>query len=265
MRILAALDSVSKELNATPAQVSLAWLLAKGVTAPIASATSVKQLHELLSAVDLKLDARAVALLDEASAGDSADKRARSAAAQADLARLRAGREVRQAVREVSVSDLSFRAAGGAEGARSVCRSISSPTSGGIGVTSISTLMQVGLPLANAALTAGARCSSFGSRARLLRQTLSQRRDSAPRPAACPAPAPSPETISWKCCDAAQLRLFITTTTIGSPCRAIVSNSAMVKPIAPSPTRHSTGRFGCATCAPSDSPSPNPTAPRNRA
>jgi aryl-alcohol dehydrogenase-like predicted oxidoreductase len=73
MKILAALDSVATNLNATPAQVSLAWLLAKGVTAPIASATSAKQLHELLKAVDLKLDAHAVALLDEASAGDVAD------------------------------------------------------------------------------------------------------------------------------------------------------------------------------------------------
>jgi aryl-alcohol dehydrogenase-like predicted oxidoreductase len=74
MRILAALDSVAKEVNATAAQVSLAWLLAKGVTAPIASATSAKQLQELLKAVDLKLDARAVALLDDASAGDAADR-----------------------------------------------------------------------------------------------------------------------------------------------------------------------------------------------
>ena len=73
MKILAALDSVAKNLNATPAQVSLAWLLAKGVTAPIASATSAKQLGELLKAVDLELDAHAVALLDEASAGDVAD------------------------------------------------------------------------------------------------------------------------------------------------------------------------------------------------
>ena len=73
MKILAALDSVAKTLSATPAQVSLAWLLAKGVTAPIASATSAKQLGELLKAVDLKLDAHAVALLDEASAGDVAD------------------------------------------------------------------------------------------------------------------------------------------------------------------------------------------------
>ena len=74
MRILAALDSVSKELNATPAQVSLAWLLAEGGTGPIASATSVKQLHELLEAVDLELDSRSVAVLDDASAGDSADR-----------------------------------------------------------------------------------------------------------------------------------------------------------------------------------------------
>jgi aryl-alcohol dehydrogenase-like predicted oxidoreductase len=74
LRILAALDSVSKDLNATPAQVALAWLLARGVTAPIASATSAKQLHELLQAVDLKLDAQAVALLDAASEGDSVDK-----------------------------------------------------------------------------------------------------------------------------------------------------------------------------------------------
>ena len=74
LRILEALDSVARELSATPAQVSLAWLLARGVTAPIASATSVKQLHELLPAVDLKLDERSLALLDEASAGDSVDK-----------------------------------------------------------------------------------------------------------------------------------------------------------------------------------------------
>ncbi|MEJ1966971.1 MAG: aldo/keto reductase [Gammaproteobacteria bacterium] len=73
-RILGALDSVAKNLNATPAQVSLAWLLAKGVTAPIASATSAKQLQELLKAVDLNLDSPAVALLDEASAGDAVDR-----------------------------------------------------------------------------------------------------------------------------------------------------------------------------------------------
>jgi len=74
LRILAALDAVSKNVGATPAQVSIAWLLARGVTAPIASATSVKQLHELLGAVDLKLDAEAVAMLTAASAGDTVEK-----------------------------------------------------------------------------------------------------------------------------------------------------------------------------------------------
>jgi aryl-alcohol dehydrogenase-like predicted oxidoreductase len=74
LRILGALDSVSREVGATPAQISLAWLLARGVTAPIASATSAKQLQELLGALDLKLDESLLGLLDEASAGDVADK-----------------------------------------------------------------------------------------------------------------------------------------------------------------------------------------------
>ena len=74
LRILGALDSVSQQVGATPAQVSLAWLLARGVTAPIASATSVRQLQELLGALDLKLDSRLLSLLDDASAGDVADK-----------------------------------------------------------------------------------------------------------------------------------------------------------------------------------------------
>jgi aryl-alcohol dehydrogenase-like predicted oxidoreductase len=68
-RILETLDEVAKQYNATPAQVSLAWLLAKPViTAPIASATSVKQLDELLGATRLGLDAAAVQKLDQASA-----------------------------------------------------------------------------------------------------------------------------------------------------------------------------------------------------
>ena len=69
LRILAALDEVSKQYSATPAQVSLAWLLAKPtITAPIASATSVKQLDELLGATRVKLDVSAVQKLDQASA-----------------------------------------------------------------------------------------------------------------------------------------------------------------------------------------------------
>lgn len=71
-RILKALDKVSAELGATPAQVSLAWPVAHGVTAPIASATSLEQLRELIGATELKLSAEAVRLLDEASAVDAA-------------------------------------------------------------------------------------------------------------------------------------------------------------------------------------------------
>jgi len=69
MKILDALDDVARHYHATPAQVSLAWLMARpGVTAPIASATTVDQLQELLRAVTLKLDAEAIRALDEASA-----------------------------------------------------------------------------------------------------------------------------------------------------------------------------------------------------
>lgn len=69
LRILAALDTVAAEYGATPAQVSLAWLRARGVTAPIASATSVAQLEELLPSAELDLDAAAVAVLNAASEG----------------------------------------------------------------------------------------------------------------------------------------------------------------------------------------------------
>ncbi|MFI4972918.1 MAG: aldo/keto reductase [Caulobacterales bacterium] len=67
--ILAALDAVSARLNATPAQVSLAWLMAK-ITAPIASATSVAQLQELVKAADLKLSGADLGQLDAASAAE---------------------------------------------------------------------------------------------------------------------------------------------------------------------------------------------------
>jgi aryl-alcohol dehydrogenase-like predicted oxidoreductase len=68
-RILDALDRVSAAMNATPAQVALAWLIARpSVTAAIASATSLAQFAELALAADLTLDASAIATLDEASA-----------------------------------------------------------------------------------------------------------------------------------------------------------------------------------------------------
>lgn len=67
-RILAALDAVAKDHNATPAQVALAWQMARpGLTAPIASATSVTQFKELAGAAALTLSADAMARLNDAS------------------------------------------------------------------------------------------------------------------------------------------------------------------------------------------------------
>ncbi len=67
-RILDALDGVAGRLHATPAQVSLAWLMAQpGVTAAIASATSLAQLDELIAATRLSLDELDMRELDEAS------------------------------------------------------------------------------------------------------------------------------------------------------------------------------------------------------
>jgi aryl-alcohol dehydrogenase-like predicted oxidoreductase len=67
-RILAALDNVSKSLGATPAQVSIAWIMAQpSIAGPIVSATSVAQLDEIAGAVRLRLDAAALAELDRAS------------------------------------------------------------------------------------------------------------------------------------------------------------------------------------------------------
>ena len=64
-RVLAALDEVAAEAGATPAQVALAWLAAQpGVTAPIASATSLAQLDELLGVLTLELSAEQVRAAD---------------------------------------------------------------------------------------------------------------------------------------------------------------------------------------------------------
>jgi aryl-alcohol dehydrogenase-like predicted oxidoreductase len=68
-KILRALDHVAKEYNATPARVSLAWLLARpSITAPIVSATSLVQLNDLIASVELKLDRSSIDLLNLASA-----------------------------------------------------------------------------------------------------------------------------------------------------------------------------------------------------
>jgi aryl-alcohol dehydrogenase-like predicted oxidoreductase len=68
MRVLAALDAVAARYGATPAQVALAWQIARpGITAPIASATSVEQFGDLVKAAELRLDGAAMAELDAAS------------------------------------------------------------------------------------------------------------------------------------------------------------------------------------------------------
>lgn len=71
LRILTALDRVAKVYTATPAQIALAWLLSRPVvTAPIASATSVEQLCEIVAATKLSLNADDLRLLDQASDPD---------------------------------------------------------------------------------------------------------------------------------------------------------------------------------------------------
>ncbi len=68
-RILAALEEVAKAYRSTPAAVALAWLQARpAVTAPIVSATSLKQLKEVVQSAALKLDDSALELLNQASA-----------------------------------------------------------------------------------------------------------------------------------------------------------------------------------------------------
>lgn len=73
LRILAVLDEVSATLDASPAQVALAWVMAQpGLTAPIASATSVEQLKELMGSAALKLTEQELARLDWASSTELA-------------------------------------------------------------------------------------------------------------------------------------------------------------------------------------------------
>ena len=68
LRILARLDEIAARRKATPAQVALAWLMARpGIAAPIASATSIEQLDELIGATSLVLSGIDIAELDVAS------------------------------------------------------------------------------------------------------------------------------------------------------------------------------------------------------
>lgn len=68
LRILKALDEVSAQLNTTPAKVSLAWLRTRpSIVAPIASATSLTQLEDIMGAARLNLNTAAIEVLNSAS------------------------------------------------------------------------------------------------------------------------------------------------------------------------------------------------------
>lgn len=67
-KVLAALDAVAAETGATPAQVALAWLMARpSITAPIASASRPEQMGDLIRACTLSLTKAQIAALDQAS------------------------------------------------------------------------------------------------------------------------------------------------------------------------------------------------------
>ncbi|GER88829.1 hypothetical protein KDW_29910 [Dictyobacter vulcani] len=66
--VLEQVEKIAKAHNATMTRVALAWILARpGITAPIASATSVEQTRELLQAPALNLSQDEIQVLDKAS------------------------------------------------------------------------------------------------------------------------------------------------------------------------------------------------------
>jgi aryl-alcohol dehydrogenase-like predicted oxidoreductase len=68
LRILNALDSLAQSQRASQSEIALAWLMAQvGVTAPIASATSVEQLEALIRATQLTLSPADLKALNAAS------------------------------------------------------------------------------------------------------------------------------------------------------------------------------------------------------
>jgi aryl-alcohol dehydrogenase-like predicted oxidoreductase len=68
LRILEALDTVAQARNVTQAEVALAWLIARdGITAPIASATTIEQVDSLIRATQLSLSTEEQNLLSTAS------------------------------------------------------------------------------------------------------------------------------------------------------------------------------------------------------
>lgn len=71
LKILAALDQASARTGQPVSRIAIAWVMAQpGVTAPIASASTLEQLRELVAAAQLRLDGETLALLDAASRQD---------------------------------------------------------------------------------------------------------------------------------------------------------------------------------------------------
>jgi aryl-alcohol dehydrogenase-like predicted oxidoreductase len=74
-RILNALDQVAGRYRCAPAVVSLAWLMARpGITAPIASATNLEQLTDLIGATTMELDPSSIELLDRATKSSASNR-----------------------------------------------------------------------------------------------------------------------------------------------------------------------------------------------
>ena len=67
LKVVDVVVEIAQERGVEPATVSLAWLLAKGVAAPIASASTPEQLPALMAAADLTLTDAEVQRLDEIS------------------------------------------------------------------------------------------------------------------------------------------------------------------------------------------------------
>jgi aryl-alcohol dehydrogenase-like predicted oxidoreductase len=67
-RIIEALDRVAQQYNMTPVKIALAWLISHpSITAPIASATNLEQLNELIEATTIELNPSVIDLLNQAS------------------------------------------------------------------------------------------------------------------------------------------------------------------------------------------------------
>lgn len=67
LRVVDILVEIAERHASQPASVAIAWLLAKGITAPIASASRPEQLEAIMAAPSLRLSDADVSSLDEAS------------------------------------------------------------------------------------------------------------------------------------------------------------------------------------------------------